>query len=77
MKFDAEFCRRLKVGNRGYEGSKPSPQYWVDMLEEYPKFDEDFKRVFNNADITEADVFTPEALEDTYVDLEVSLPIYG
>ena len=59
MKFDTEIHQRLKAENRGYEGSKPSLQYWEDMLEEGPKFDKEFERVFNNADITEADGFTP------------------
>ena len=34
MKFDTEIHRRLKADNRGYEGSKPSPQDWEYMLEE-------------------------------------------
>ena len=42
-----------------------------------PDFAKEFKRVLNNADITEADDFTPGVLEDTYVDIEISLPRYG
>ena len=68
VKSDAEIHRRIKADNRGYEGSKPSPQEWADMLERYPKFSEEFQRVFNNADNTEADDFNLELLEDTYVD---------
>ena len=33
--------------------------------------------VFNNDYIPEADGFTPEMLEDTYVDAEILLLIYG
>ena len=76
MKFDTEIHRRLKADNRGYKGSKPSPQDWADMLEEDPNFSEDFKRVFNNSDIPEADYFTPEVLEDTYMDMKIALPRY-
>ena len=47
------------------------------MLEEYPDFAEEFKRGFNNADIPEAEYFTPELLEDTYMDMEVALPRDG
>ena len=47
------------------------------MLEEYPYFSEEFKRVFNNADIKEACDFIPEVLEDTYVDMEIALPRDG
>ena len=55
------------MDNCGYKGSKPSPQDWANMLEEYPKLAEEFKRIFNNAYITEADDFTPEVLEDIYM----------
>ena len=61
---------------RGYEVYKPSTQDWADMLEEYPDFDEEFKRVFNNADITGSYKFTPEVLEDTDMDMEIALPRY-
>ena len=47
------------------------------MLEENPYFTEEFKRVFNNSDIPEADDFTQEVLKDTYLDIEIALPIYG
>ena len=33
--------------------------------------------VFSNDYIPESDGFTPEMLEDTYVDAQISLPIYG
>ena len=63
MKFDTEFDLRINVENLGYEGSKLSPQDWVDMLEEDSEFAEDFKIIFNNSDITEENDFTPEVLE--------------
>ena len=47
------------------------------MLEEDPDFAEDFKRLFNNVEIPEADGFTPYVLEDTYVDMNIALAIYG
>ena len=46
-------------------------------MEEYPKFTEEFKRVFNNADIPEEDDFTPYVIEYTFVDMEITLPRYG
>ena len=33
--------------------------------------------MFKNADITKAVDFAQEVLEDTYVDMEIELPIYG
>ena len=64
----------VEADNRGYKGSKPSQQDWAYMLEEDPDFAEDFKRVFNNSHITEADNFTPDMFEDTYDDMEIALP---
>ena len=32
--FDAEIHRCLKAEDRGYEGSKPNPQDWAEILEE-------------------------------------------
>ena len=77
VKFNTEIYQSPKVDNRGYERSKPTPKDWADMLEGDPDFAENFKRVFNNADITEADDFIPEVLEDTYVDMYIALPRYG
>ena len=42
-------------------------------MEEDTNFSEKFKRVFNNADIPEADGFTPEVREYTYVYMEIAL----
>ena len=47
------------------------------MFEEDTEFPEDFKKVFNNADIPEADYSTTEVLEDTYMNMEIALPRYG
>ena len=72
-----EIHQRLKSDNHGYEGSKLIPQDWADMLQEDPKFAKEFKRVFNNYDILESDYFTPEVLEDTHVDMEITMSRYG
>ena len=73
MKFVLEIHRQLKADNLGYEGSKPITLDWADILEEELDFTYEFKRVFNNSDIPEADYFTSEVLEDTYVDMEITL----
>ena len=67
----------LKAFNCGYEGYKPSPKYWADMQEEYSNFSEEFKRVFNNYYIPEANYFKQEVLEEKYADMEIALPIDG
>ena len=47
------------------------------MLEEHPDFSEEFKRVFDNCDITPADGYTTEMLEYTCVDIDIAPSIYG
>ena len=47
------------------------------MMEEDPDFAEEFRLVFNNQDIPEVDEFTPEVLEDTYINVEIALPRDG
>ena len=42
-------------------------------MEEDTDFAEELKRVFNNDNIPEVFYFTPEVLEDTYVDIQISL----
>ena len=74
VKFDVEIHRRLKSKARGYEGAKPKPEDWADLLEEDPAFAEEFNCCFNSLDIPEQDEYTPEVLEDTYVDMEIALP---
>ena len=64
-----EICQILKSDNCGYEGSKPIPQDWLNILEEDTNFEKEFKRVFNNYYNIGADDFTPEVLEDTYVNM--------
>ena len=77
MNFDAEIHQWLRSENIVYEGSKPSPQDWTDFLEENTNFDEEFKMVFNNADVPKLYYLIPEVIEDTYVDTEIALPRYG
>ena len=77
MKFDVEIHRRLKADDRGYSGDKPKPEDWADLIEEDPEFAEEFAKVFNNKDIPESDDYTPEVLNDTYLNIEVALPRDG
>ena len=58
----------------GYDGSKPHPEDWADLLESDPDFNEEFNRCFNNQDIAEADNHTPDILDDTYLQMELAMP---
>ena len=47
------------------------------MLEDEKDFREEFDRIYQDKDIPEADgVFTPEIMDDTYMNMEVALPRY-
>ena len=45
------------------------------MLEDYEDFREEFNRIYQDKGIPEADnLFTPEIMDDTYMNMEVALP---
>jgi hypothetical protein len=71
--FDASIKDSLKVKDRTYNGSKPNPEDWDDLIESDPIFNEEFNKIFNNVEIQEADDHTPEVLEDTYLNMELAL----
>ena len=53
----------------GAEGSKPNPEDWADFIENDKDFYEEFQKVYNNEDIPEADDYTPEIGDDTYLQM--------
>ena len=72
--FDDKISSKLKSQSGIYQGDKPDPEDWKYMFEEDDDFKEEFDKVFNNTDIPEADTPTPEVLDDTYLNMEISLP---
>ena len=45
------------------------------MMEDDKDFREEFDRIYQDKDIPELDnVFTPETMDDTYMNMEVALP---
>ena len=76
--FDSKIKDKLNLIDRGYEGDKPNPEDWAELFEDDQDFREEFTRVFNNTDIPEADAqYTPEVLDDTYINMELALPRDG
>ena len=71
---DKKIQDKLKSTHRGYEGDKPNPEDWADMIDNDDDFREEFKRIYNNTSIQEADDYTPEIGDDTYINMEVALP---
>jgi len=72
--FDKSIKDKLKEKDRGYAGSKPNPEDWTDLTEFDSVFNEEFNKIFNDPHIKEADDYTPEVLEDTYLNMELALP---
>ena len=72
--FDKKIHHKLKNEERGYVGNKPNPDDWADLMEDDEDFRDEFANVYNDSGVPEADEFTPEVLEDTYVNMEVALP---
>ena len=55
-----------------YNGEKPNLEHWADFADD-PDFVEEFQKVIDHPDIPEADDYTPEVLEDTYVNMELAM----
>ena len=73
--FDEEINRCIKDDDFPVDGDLPDSVKWADMLEDDEDFREEFDWINQNKDIHKADdVFTPEIMDDTYMDMEVELP---
>ena len=74
LEFDEEIKRRIKNDDFPVDGDFPDPLKWADMLEDDEDFREEFDRIYQDKDIPEADnVFNPEIMDDTYMNMEVAL----
>ena len=75
LEFDEEIKCRIKNDDFTVDGYLPAPVKWADILEDDEDLREEFYRIYQDKDIPEADgVFTPEILDDTYMNMEVALP---
>ena len=73
--FDEEIKRRIKGNDFPVDGDFPDPLKWAYMLEDDEDFREVFDRIYQDKDIPEADdVFTPEIMDNIYMNIEVALP---
>ena len=75
LEFYDEIKRRIKNDDFLVDGDLPEPVKWADMLEDDEDFREEFYRIYQHKEIFEADdMFTPEIMDDTYMNMEVALP---
>ena len=72
--FDQNISIKLKHDMSGFQGDKPNPEDWADLLSSDPDFNDEFNKIFNDNSIKEADEYTEETLDDTYLNMEVALP---
>ena len=70
--FNVNIKQRLKVKDRTYNGVKPNPEDWADLMEMDPDFNKEFNKTFSDPNIDEADSSTPKVLEDTYLGMELA-----
>ena len=74
-KFDKEINRRIKVNDFPVDGDFPNPVKRAYMLEYDKDFREEFDQIYQDKDIPVVDdVFTPEIMDSTYMNMEVALP---
>ena len=58
--YDVSIKSKLNEKDRSYNGAKPDPEDWADLIEHDQDFSDEFSRIFNNPDIQEEDDSTPE-----------------
>ena len=58
-------------------GDKPNPDDWAELLDTDADFQDEFQRIYNDDSIPEADDYTPDVLEDTYLNMKLALPRDG
>ena len=64
----------MKVVGRNYVGDKPNPNDWAEYIDNDEDFKEEFLRIYNDNTIPEADDYSPDVLDDTYLNMDVALP---
>ena len=75
--FDEKTYQKLNLVERYYVDEKTNPEYQSDIMDEDEYFFKQFHRVYNDRIFLEADGFTPEVLEDKYLNIWVALPHDG
>lgn len=75
--FDSKIKAKLKCIGKGYIGDKPNPDDWADLLDTDEDFRDEFQKIYNDNTIPDADEYTQDVLDDTYLDMKLALPRDG
>ena len=73
-KFTDAINSKFKLITKHYNGDKPNPEDWAELIENDEDFRDEFTKLYNDDSIPEADSHTPDVLHDTYLNMEVALP---
>ena len=71
--FDDRIHSKFKTGPFAYHGDKPNPEDWTEHMDNDEDFCHEFQQIYNNPNIKEADDNTHDALDDTYLNVEIAL----
>ena len=77
---DEAMQKKMKIFSEDvYIRDKPNPDHWADLIENDSDFRQEFERIYNNYEIPEADdeYYTPDVFNNTYLNMELALPIDG
>jgi hypothetical protein len=76
--FDDKIKCRFKEDDLPTVGDKPDPEHWADLIENNENFYNEFIRIVNDDELPEVDEeFTPDMLDDMYINMELALPRDG
>ena len=71
--YSDKIAAKFKEGRLSVDGDKPDLADWEDLLDNDPDFAEEFGRLFDNADVPEADdEFDPDSY-DHYLEMELAI----
>ena len=74
---DALIKGHIRDDNFPVDGDKPDPEMWADLADTDADFREEFFKVYGDETISEADDFSPEIMDNTYLNMELTLPRDG
>ena len=80
QKFDEAMQKKMKnCSDDGYIRDKPNTDHWADIIDKDSDFCKGFEHIYNNYEIPEVDNedYTPDFLDNTYLNMEVALPRIG
>ena len=75
--FDNTIKRNIADDNFPVDGDKPDPELWADLGEDDEDFKDEFFKVYGDDNTPEADDFSPEIMDESYLNMELALPRDG